>query len=476
MGAPAPSNPQTELPVDLDAAAAGTPLRPYLAHLLEGSARHRKFVVASAHDLFSSASIDFGTRRLLRALGQAESPMVAAAQASLVTAPLRVLDVGCGCGTIGIGLARGFGPSVDVTMIDRDRLAVEVARMNLRGNHLGDAPSDAAGAARVLDARFGYAAVDADERARSAAFDWIISNVPAKVGDGGLQELLLGAGPRLARGGSVAFVHVTPLTPNIDGLQNAYEAAHGATHPLVVVAVDAAAEHTVRLWQFPNGLPLSPPSPSPDDQSRLAPWRRADASDTFELDSDRPRVPHLAVHDLPEFDTLDRRTRMVVQVLKVGLPRPKGSPPERVLVLSPRHGALPLLLAISRRIAALGMTSRDTLELDVADLNVRAGMAAWDVAVDLVPVTPRDCQPWLPAPGGSWDLIAGCPRWREGPRALAHQLATMRDALSPIGAFALGIESGDLQGVRDAARQAGLRVGRELKRKGFAGVILRPKA
>ena len=69
--------------------------------------------------LFSPREIDSGTLAMLSALelGSAE----------------KVLDLGCGYGTVGILVAKLIGPD-KVTMVDSDPLAVEFARTNARRN------------------------------------------------------------------------------------------------------------------------------------------------------------------------------------------------------------------------------------------------------------------------------------------------------------------------------------------------------
>src|SRR4029079_11525820 len=68
-----------------------------------------------AHTLVSSHQIDEGTDLFLRTID--------------VPAPRSIIDMGCGCGVIGIVLARLF-PAAQVTQVDRDLLAVRYTRHN----------------------------------------------------------------------------------------------------------------------------------------------------------------------------------------------------------------------------------------------------------------------------------------------------------------------------------------------------------
>jgi len=65
--------------------------------------------------LFSSYQIDEGTDLFLRTID--------------LTEPRDIIDMGCGCGVIGIVLAREF-PEAQVISLDRDLLAVRYTRHN----------------------------------------------------------------------------------------------------------------------------------------------------------------------------------------------------------------------------------------------------------------------------------------------------------------------------------------------------------
>ncbi len=92
-----------------------------------------------SHALFSSFTIDTGTRFLLKEIAHDE----------VITGALTILDAGCGTGIIGISLAASC-PQAKIVMRDRDILAcafserncwrngIPVKRLNLDG---GEAPS-----------------------------------------------------------------------------------------------------------------------------------------------------------------------------------------------------------------------------------------------------------------------------------------------------------------------------------------------
>lgn len=111
-----------------------------------------------AHTIFSSFDIDKGTDLLLRTME--------------ISSPRTILDMGCGCGVIGIILARFF-PDAHVTMIDRDLLAVRYASHNCLVNNVPNT--------RVL----GSVGV---EHIQGKCYDVIVSNIPAKIGDEAIEH------------------------------------------------------------------------------------------------------------------------------------------------------------------------------------------------------------------------------------------------------------------------------------------------
>ncbi|HMO59947.1 MAG TPA: methyltransferase [Roseiflexaceae bacterium] len=135
-----------------------------------------------AHTIFSSHQIDEGTDLLLRTID--------------VATPQRILDMGCGCGVIGIALARSF-PTAEVILADRDLLAVRYARHNARLN--------AAGNVTVIGS-VGFESVP------PGPYDLIVSNVPAKIGDAAIeQEFIHEPLVALAHSGAYWFVVVSGL-------------------------------------------------------------------------------------------------------------------------------------------------------------------------------------------------------------------------------------------------------------------------
>lgn len=182
----------------------------YYKKRIDYTCRGARFQFDVAHTLFSTFEIDDGTDLLLRSLAPAHEP------------PADLLDLGCGCGVIGIVLARRY-PEARVLMADKDLLAVRYARHNAALN----------GVERVtVLGSVGLSEVPA------GSFDLIVSNIPAKIGDEAIeQEFVLGPLERLRPGGEYWFVVVSGLNHLIPRL--------GTRHQLKLKDVKKRSGHTV---------------------------------------------------------------------------------------------------------------------------------------------------------------------------------------------------------------------------------------
>jgi 16S rRNA G1207 methylase RsmC len=166
------------------------------------------FVFDVGHTLFSSFQIDDGTDLLLRFI-EADHPQ-------------HILDLGCGCGVIGIVLAQRF-PTAHVTMVDRDLLAVRYARHNCAQNNIANATA------------LGSVGMD---NVPDHPYDLIVSNIPAKIGDAAIEaEFIHKPLAQLTPGGAYWFVVVSGLNRLIPGI--------GARNQLRQKAIKKRAGHTV---------------------------------------------------------------------------------------------------------------------------------------------------------------------------------------------------------------------------------------
>jgi 16S rRNA G1207 methylase RsmC len=170
--------------------------------------KDQQFAFDIGHTIFSSFQIDEGTDLLLRLID--------------AEAPQQILDLGCGCGVIGIVLARRF-PCAQVTMADKDLLAVRYARHNCQVNNIDNAQVVGSVGLESLPA---------------TTYDMIVSNIPAKIGDAAIeQEFVLAPLERLRPGGSFWFVVVSGLNRLIPSI--------GTRNQLKLKAIKKRSGHTV---------------------------------------------------------------------------------------------------------------------------------------------------------------------------------------------------------------------------------------
>jgi 16S rRNA G1207 methylase RsmC len=145
--------------------------------------------------LFSTFDIDRGTDFFLRNI-------------KLKQKPGSILDIGCGCGVIGISLGKKY-PKSQVMCLDRDLLAVRYTNINAKKNN-----------AQNVEAK-GSVGIEA---IGDYKYDLIVSNVPAKIGDEAItQEFILAPLEHLNEGGSLWIVVVTALNrliPKVGRLYN----------------------------------------------------------------------------------------------------------------------------------------------------------------------------------------------------------------------------------------------------------------
>lgn len=124
--------------------------------------------------VFSKDGIDFGTRLLLETVELTYPPQKS------------VLDIGCGCGPIGIYLAKqGF----KVHMTDVNKRALHLAKMALKEQYLD---------ANVIMSN-AYEAID-------EKYDYIISNPPIRAGKNVLYDIVMGAKKYLKEAGELWIV------------------------------------------------------------------------------------------------------------------------------------------------------------------------------------------------------------------------------------------------------------------------------
>ena len=281
--------------------------------------------------LFSSAGVDAGSMLLLKTLGK-ELDFDGEA------APRRILDVGCGVGTLGGALAARL-PGSRVILTDRDELAADFSRHNARLNGLDNAET----VSRLML-----------EGPHEAPYDLIVSNFPAKAGDPVLADFLTRAMDALNPGGLAALVIVHTLA---DRCRELIVSAGGD-----IVLEDASRMHTVFHFRRGNARSGSPEENGGAGEDLLAPYIRH--SGEFKLK--RTRYMADTVWNVPDFDTLSWRLALIGDMLD-------REPRSGTMVFSePGQGHLPVAVASRKgaRPNRVVLAGRDRLQLLVSRRNV----------------------------------------------------------------------------------------------------------
>lgn len=138
--------------------------------------RSHDIVFVSDYGVFSKDKIDYGTRTLLDVMDINDQKK-------------RLLDVGCGYGTIGIALKKIY-PYLEVEMVDVNERAIHLANESIKYNNLQDI---------VAYKSCVYENV-------KGSFDIIVSNPPIRAGKKVVFEILEGAYHFLNKSGELIIV------------------------------------------------------------------------------------------------------------------------------------------------------------------------------------------------------------------------------------------------------------------------------
>ena len=278
------------------------------------------------HDVFSTMRIDEGTILLLENLPAAE--------------PKRVLDMGCGYGALGLPIAARF-PQAHFDLVDRDLLAAEWSQNNAQKNNLSNVKAFGS---------LGFRDVP------SHVYDWILCNVPARIGTPFIQNLFEEGNQRLALDGELRVVVIRDLAPVLE------ELAKKLSWPLVENA--RGPRHVIfSLPRRDTKVPVAEASGDLDLYFRDTVSVAGKTLDRpYDLGGDDPK--RLA-HGLPVlFDTL-----------------PRQSVPKSVLSFRCGYGVVPIvcksrwpgaeIVAMDRDLLATTFTRRNFDRLEMNDVVVK---------------------------------------------------------------------------------------------------------
>ena len=308
-------------------------------------------------DVFASQAVDEGTLLLLENLPQGE--------------PRSLLDLGCGYGALGLPVAARW-PQARCLLVDRDLVAVAASEHNARALGLGNVQARAG---------LGYRGL-AGER-----FDWVLCNVPARIGARAIGHLLQG-GARLAR--QVRVVVIRDLAAVLEGL-----GLRGLSH------VARGPRHDVFALQGGSGAQIDL-----DDEEIYA-------RDQTEFCGLRFVRPHDASEDPEHLRSL--------AVLAEALPR---AAPARALVFRAGYGPLALHVKARFPSAAVVAQERDLLDAAFLRRNARALGLALEVRESIYPGQ---------AAQERFELVVGELSAAAGPMVARRELQDAADLLGPRG-------------------------------------------
>lgn len=142
-------------------------------HELQVQLLGQNFRLRTDAGVFSKKMVDYGSQVLLSALE--------------VEKGTRLLDVGCGYGPLGLSLAKAY--QLEVTMVDINHRAIELAKWNAEKNGVQ---------ASIFQSDL-YQAVQGQ-------FDAVISNPPIRAGKTVVHQVITGAKEYLKQGGRLTIV------------------------------------------------------------------------------------------------------------------------------------------------------------------------------------------------------------------------------------------------------------------------------
>jgi 16S rRNA (guanine1207-N2)-methyltransferase len=351
----------------------------------------RRLDLQVAQDLFSSHEVDVGTRLLLRTLAGTEH-----------NSRRLVLDLGCGYGPIGLGL-KATGADRMVHMVDRDALAVAYSRENAARN-------------RLLDGVEVYGSLGYND-VRTAGFDLIASNIPAKAGAPVIEHFLLDAAKLLAPDGLVAIVVIAPLEASVT-------ATLKQSPDIEIVFRRTTASYAVFHYRFRDSR-VSPAELHPTAGLRV--YERQQAT----IGRKGIKLRMRTAYGLPEFDSLNFATELVADAVL----RLRSQHPKTALVLNPGQGYIPLILWAALQPGEIRLLDRDLLALRFSEANL----------LDNGSPSERIClrhQVGLDGTGvGEADLVVGVLRPKEPPDSAVAIVRQMVSEVSRGGRVVLGASS-----------------------------------
>ncbi len=161
---------------------------PWYKSTFQYSALGKNLKIGIPHDVFSTQRIDEGTLLLLDHLPE--------------TNPSSILDMGCGYGALGLPIAAVY-PEAKVEMVDRDLLAVAWSEKNALLNSLNNVHAYGSLGFRNIQGKY----------------NWILCNVPARIGEPFIKNLIHLGCSKLNHGGELRVVVINDLAPIVSEMK-----------------------------------------------------------------------------------------------------------------------------------------------------------------------------------------------------------------------------------------------------------------
>jgi 16S rRNA (guanine1207-N2)-methyltransferase len=356
------------------------------------------------HDVFSTQRIDEGTLLLLENLPDSK--------------PKSILDMGCGYGALGLPIA-AIHPETHVDLVDRDLLAVEWSKKNAAANSLGNV--NAFGSLGFRDVRGKY--------------DWILCNVPARIGEPFIKNLIHHGCARLNPGGELRVVVINDLIPFVNEMKLI---ATGPRHSIFAIRAEETAGEAIA----PEKLYLR-------DQVKVA-----------DLTLDRP-------FDLGGDD--QKRLKTGLPVLIDALPRKIPGGEFKVLCFRAGYGQIPLIARKRWADAKVVAVDRDLLGTTFIHHNAEVlGLEG-----NRLEVRENAFLPFALGAEEKFNLILGELSPSAGESVAISELETIEDHLIKGGeALILCLEKYEKDWIKKFAGQSKLSVFKVLSREGYTVVRL----
>jgi hypothetical protein len=368
--------------------------------------------LALSQALFSSHAVDQGSLLLLKTLAQK-------GDLSQVT---KLLDWGCGVGTLGLALKKRY-PDLDATLIDRQVLATEFADRNAGAN----------GLEVVVQPGVGHFGIK--ER-----FDLVATNWPAKAGEPVLANFIQSIGHNLSPQGYVAMVIVAPLWEDLLALvmQNGAKILHKESTPQYGV------------------LHFRPQAQSPCNPQAFIRNRGTYKSKIAKYSLE-------TVYGLGSFDSLSHEEELLSTEL--------GALESPLAFWEPGQGHLPLLWCKGQkaRPASLTLASGDLLSLWISQRNLQA------LGQRTPELTPLGISHFADLAGhlepGSFRALVAPYRPIPGTQDLEAYWQTAQRVLGPSGLLLCAGKSAQMH--RLLAKCSGFHTLKDKKKKGLRLVLLK---